>query len=85
MKRRNIQKLKTLSKIAPWMLLCKCPNSVCKAELLEFEKTNKCQLRDKDRVVIVEDKAIFTDKYLLKTTKKLSDLLQSSEKFEFNN
>ena len=82
---RYIQKLKTLSKIAPWMLLCKCPNSVCKAELLEFEKTNKCQLRDKDRVVIVEDKAIFTDKYLLKTTKKLSDLLQSSEKFEFNN
>ena len=85
MKRRNIQKLKTLSKIAPWMLLCKCPNSTCKAELLEFEKTNKCQLRDKDRVVIVEDKAIFTDKYLLKTTKKLSDLLQCSEKFEFNN
>ena len=83
MKRRNVQKLKDLAKIAPWMLFCKCGASQCKKELEDYENMNNCKLRDLDRVVIVDDKVISTNRYLMKTTKKLSDVLESKEKFEY--
>ena len=86
LKRRNVQKLKIMAKIAPWMLICKCPNPICKSELKDFERVQGRKLRDFDRVVIVDDKVISTNKQLTKTTKKLklSDFLEDLEKFEFN-
>ena len=66
------------------MLICKCPNPLCRSELRDFEKVQGRKLRDFDRVVIVDDKVISTNKQLTKVTKKLSDFLEDPERFEFN-
>ena len=84
MKRTNQEKLKQLSQIAPWMLICKCQRPQCKKELQDFEKVHGKKLREHKRVVIVDDKVIFTNSQLTKETKKLSDVFKITEKFEFN-
>ena len=66
------------------MLICKCPNPLCRSELRDFEKVQGRKLRDFDRVVIVNDKVISTNGQLTKVTNKLSDFLEDIEKFEFN-
>ena len=59
-------------------------NPECKTELRDFERVQGRKLRDFDRVVIVEDKVISTNKHLTKKITKLADFLEDPEKFEFN-
>ena len=75
MKPSNQKKIQDLAKIAPWMLLCKCGGQKCNDEIIEYETTNNCKLRDLGKVVIVQDKVITKNKHLMTTTKKLQDLL----------
>ena len=76
MKRSNVNKLKQLSKIAPWMLFCKCDSPICIQEINDYEAVHG-PLRNQPRVVIVEDKVIIKDKFLMNTVKKLSDYFET--------
>ena len=76
MKRSNVNKLKQLSKIAPWMLFCKCDHPICIQEIDDYEAVHG-PLRDQPRVVIVDDKVIVKDKFLMNTVKKLADYFET--------
>ena len=75
LKPRNQKKLQDLTKIAPWMTLCKCNSKACNDEIQDYEEKNNCKLRDLGKVVIVQDKVITKNKHLMTTTQKLQDLL----------
>ena len=71
-KKPNLKRLKKLSKIAPWMNLCKCDRTDCMAERENYIAVHG-PLEDQPRVVIVDDKVIIKNKFLLTTIKKVED------------
>ena len=77
-KKPNLKRLQKLGKIAPWMNLCKCDRLDCVAERENYIAVHG-PLEDQPRVVIVDDKVIIKNKFLLTTIKKVEDFYSDDD------